>query len=430
MQMIKNVIFDIGNVLMGFDWKTYASSLFNEETVEALQNALWKSGHWKQLDLAILSEEEILELFYEGAPDHKTEIREAFYRVGECVSRIDWAIPMIESIRERGYKVYFLSNMSEHVINSNPSAFDFVGHMDGGIFSCHVHKIKPDAAFYELLMEKYGLVPEECLFIDDHSDNIAAGRKLGMKGIIFKNLEQLKADLDKALTKDSTHDKITVLCYGDSNTYGHDPWTGGRYPYEKRWTTILGRKLGDRFEVIPEGLNGRTTAYDRPGAAWKNGINSFIATLGTHKPVDYVVIMLGTNDCNAGLGLTSQQIAGGMETLVKIVEEKSPELQGYIPEIIVTAPAPIGDNYENSPFAYELIPESVRTSRDIGPLYREIAARHMCRFADAAGRVEVSDFDSLHLSERGHEQMAELIYETIMDRNYDADALTGKSVKP
>ena len=176
--------------------------------------------------------------------------------------------------------------------------------------------------------------------------------------------------------------------------------------------------LGDAYEVIPEGLNGRTTAYDRPGAGWKNGISSFIACLGTHKPVDHLIIMLGTNDCNAALGLSARDIAGGMETLVKLAEEKGPELQGYVPEITVAVPAAIRKDYESSPFACELDPESVAKSRDIAPLYEDIARRHGCLFADASEGVEVSPYDCEHLTENGHRQMAELMYEAITDGKY------------
>ena len=204
----------------------------------------------------------------------------------------------------------------------------------------------------------------------------------------------------------------TVLCYGDSNTYAFDPYTGGRYPYEKRWTTLLGEKLGGLYEVIPEGLNGRTTAYDRPGAGWKNGVSSFIACLGTHKPVDYLVIMLGTNDCNAGLGLSAEDIAKGMENLVQLAEDTSPELQGYIPQIVVTVPPAITEDFSNSPFAWELSPASAQNSRDIAPLYREIAEKHGCLFVDASMSAEVSP-DCMHLTEKGHEEMSELIYKAL-----------------
>lgn len=411
--MIRNIVFDIGNVLIGFYPMEYLISLFGEEKAARIAEAVFGSGYWQELDIARLSEEEILELFYSGAPDLRDEIKEAFDRIGECIVRLDWPVPLIDSLKEKGYNVYFLSNMSEHIKASNTAAFDFVPHMDGGVWSCDVHEIKPDAVIYNILFEKYGLVPEECLFIDDHSENIAVGKKSGMKGIVFKDHGQLMADLDKALTKDASHDSITVLCYGDSNTYGYDPGTCGRYPYNKRWTTLLGEMLGGRYDVISEGLNGRTTAYDRQGAAWKNGASSMIACLGTHKPVDYVIIMLGTNDCDEELGLSAEDIADGMETLVKMVEDETPALQGYVPEIIVAAPAAIQGDIDKSPFAGKLTQESVRKSVEIGPLYREIAERHDVKFADATSGIEVSP-DCEHLTEEGHRQIAKLFCEAVM----------------
>ena len=410
--MIRNIVFDIGMVLLGFDPWSAVRSLYDEETSKRIMNAIFGTGYWNELDRAVLSEEQILELFYSAEPGLKKEIKHVFDNVDRSVRKQSWPIPLIDGLREKGYGVYYLSNMSEHMIDAGRDAFDFVSHMDGGIFSCHVKMIKPDPGIYKALFDKYGLVPEECLFIDDVPDNIAMAKKLGMKGIVFEDYGHFMADLDKALTKDASHDKVSVLCYGDSNTYGYDPYTGGRYPFDKRWTTILGEMLGDRYEVIPEGLNGRTTAYDRPGAAWKNGISSFVACLGTHKPVDYIIIMLGTNDCNAGLGLSAEQIAGGMETLVRIVEEEAPGLQGYVPEIIVVAPAAIQGDYEKSPFAFELTPESVQKSIDIGPLYRKIADNHSVRFADATSGIEVSP-DCEHLTEEGHRQIAQLFFDTI-----------------
>ena len=410
--MIDTVVFDIGKVLIGFDWDDYVRRLFDEETARRVTRAMFGGPHWKELDRALLSEEEILELFYEADPDCRSWIREAFDRIGECVMHRELAIPFIDSLKKRGYKVLFLSNMSEHVIASNPAAFDFISHMDGGIFSCHVNLIKPDAGIYEKLFEEYELDPAACLFIDDTPENIEAAKRLGMKTILYRDYDQLCADTDKALTKDIGHDRISVLCYGDSNTYGYDPYTWSRYPYEKRWTQVLAGRLGSRYEVIPEGLNGRTTAYDRPDAAWKNGASSLTACLGTHKPVDIIIIMLGTNDCNAALGLSAYDIAGGMETLVNIVEKETPALQGYVPQIIVTAPAAIRGDYMNSPFADKLTPESLQKSLDIGPLYKEIAERHGCLFADATTCIEVSP-DCEHLTERGHEQLADLFFRTI-----------------
>ena len=411
--MITTVVFDIGMVLIGFDWERYMRELFDEETALHVTRAMFGGSAWKELDRGVMEVEEIVGLFHEREPGYEDEIDEAFARVGECVERREWVIPLIDSVRERGYRVLFLSNMSEHVMGSNPDAYDFVSHMDGGIWSCHVKRIKPDPEIYRMLLDKYGLRPEECLFIDDTPANVTAAGRLGMKAIRYLDPEQLAADLDKALTKYAGHDRISVLCYGDSNTYGYDPETGGRYPREKRWTTLLGEMLGDGYEVISEGLNGRTTAFDRTGAPWKNGATSLISVLGTHKPVDFLIIMLGTNDCNAELGLSAEDIAGGMETLVKMVRAESPALQGCVPEIIITAPATIREGYEDSPFAGELSPESLRNSRDIGPLYEKIAEKYGCRFVDATSGVEVSHRDCEHLSAKGHEQLAEKICEAV-----------------
>ena len=169
--MIKNIIFDIGRVLIEFEWMDYIRKLFDEETAKRVTDAIWKKGHWWELDRAVWSEEEILELFYSEEPDLRDEIKEAFDRVGECMLRCDYAIPWIEEMKERGFSVYYLSNYSEHLMRANPSVLDFLPHMDGGVFSCYVNLIKPDPAIYRCLLEKYGLKAEECLFIDDMDED-------------------------------------------------------------------------------------------------------------------------------------------------------------------------------------------------------------------------------------------------------------------
>ena len=195
--MIKNVILDIGRVLIGFEWMDYIHRLFDEETAQKVTDALWKTKYWWELDRAVLSEEEILEMFYSDAPDAKAEIKEAYDRIGECMSRCDYAIPWIEDLKARGYKVYYLSNYSEHLMRARPDILDFLPHMDGGVFSCYVHLIKPDPEIYRALMEKYSLNAEECLFIDDRIDNVVAARDVGMQAIQFENYEHAREACDK-----------------------------------------------------------------------------------------------------------------------------------------------------------------------------------------------------------------------------------------
>ena len=197
--MIRNVIFDIGRVLIGFEWWDYIRRLFDEETAQKVTDALWRTHHWWELDRAVLSGEEILELFYSAGPDVKEEIKEAFDRIGECMSRCEYSIPWIEGLKERGYRVYYLSNYSEHLMHANPDVLDFLPHMDGGVFSCYVQLIKPDPQIYRTLMDKYDLQAGECVFIDDREDNVIAARELGMQAIWFENYAQAKEELEQLL---------------------------------------------------------------------------------------------------------------------------------------------------------------------------------------------------------------------------------------
>ena len=206
----------------------------------------------------------------------------------------------------------------------------------------------------------------------------------------------------------------TILCYGDSNTYGYCPTTGGRYEKSKRWTTILQNLLGDEYEVVAEGLNGRTTAYDRQDV-WKNGLTHFKPIFSTHKPVDLIIFMLGTNDVNADLFLSEQQIADGMEKLALEAKNHAPEAQEYVPKIMIVVPAVILPDYHNSPFADQLDDESIRKSNAIAPLYEVVAKRQGCIYVDCSHRLEVSPLDSEHLTEKGHEQLAYILRDAVIE---------------
>ena len=199
--MVKNIIFDIGRVLIGFEWKEFIGKLFDEETGQRVTDAIWKDGHWYELDREVLSEEEILDLFYREEPTLKKEIKETFDRVGECLFRNEYTIPWIDGLKAKGFHVYYLSNYSEHLMRVNPGVLDFLPHTDGGVFSCYVKLIKPDTAIYQCLLEKYGLRAEECLFIDDREENIDAARELGMQAVRFENYEQAREITDR-LVKD------------------------------------------------------------------------------------------------------------------------------------------------------------------------------------------------------------------------------------
>lgn len=201
---IKAVVFDIGNVLVGFDWMNFMRSRFDETTVEAVNRAMWESGIWNEMDRGILNEEEILDEMTARAPEYAPQIREAYYGCGSCITRKDYAIPWIEELKARGYRVLFLSNYSEHVKSLNPEALDFLPHMDGGVWSCDTGLVKPFRKIYRILMEKYSLAPSEWVFLDDNPANIAAARGLGIPGILFQKTDPgaSKVELEAVLAED------------------------------------------------------------------------------------------------------------------------------------------------------------------------------------------------------------------------------------
>ncbi|MCQ2548301.1 MAG: GDSL-type esterase/lipase family protein [Clostridia bacterium] len=203
----------------------------------------------------------------------------------------------------------------------------------------------------------------------------------------------------------------TVLCYGDSNTYGYEPTTCGRYPKDKRWVGILQRKLGEDYDVISEGLNGRTTAFDREGRAWKNGLYPLTAIMGSHVPLDYIIFMLGTNDCEMGLSLDHP--VWGMEQVLKQAEANIAEMQDYKAKIILVVPPAMGDKYEESHSMNVLTFEMVQNTRSLAKPYKELAEKYNCIFLDASS-LEVTDYDSEHLSLKGHEELADLLLEKIL----------------
>ena len=144
---------------------------------------------------------------------------------------------------------------------------------------------------------------------------------------------------------------INVLCYGDSNTYGYTPLTGTRYEKDVRWTGVLQKMLGDEYCVIEEGCNGRTTIHDDPIEGWKNGYDYLKPCLNSHRPVDVVILMLGSNDLKKCFKLSAKEIAEGAEALVREIISFTSYKQEYVPAIILVSPPVIGENIEQSVFS-------------------------------------------------------------------------------
>lgn len=201
-----------------------------------------------------------------------------------------------------------------------------------------------------------------------------------------------------------------LLCYGDSNTYGAGPMqpdsTSRRYGPESRWPRRLARLLGPDWDVIEEGLPGRTTCLDSPfGGAHKNGLSILPAILESHAPIDTVALMLGTNDLKACYAMPARDITRGVETLIQKITMSGAGPGGASPEILLICPVPVD---EVAPFG-ESIAGGAEKSRRLGPLYRELADRYGARFLDAGAHAAVSPEDGIHLSETAHLALADAI---------------------
>ena len=206
----------------------------------------------------------------------------------------------------------------------------------------------------------------------------------------------------------------TVLCYGDSNTYGFTPKEGDRFPEDIRWTGRLAAALGPEYRVIEEGCNGRTTVFDEPSEPWKNGMRYIHACLNSHKPIDVVVLMLGTNDLKDMFGATAAQIAGGAGELVRVIRSFTLDKQSFIPKIVLVSPIEVGSGIASSPFSERFSESAVTRSKEFPALYRRIADANDCVFLNAAEYAKASLTDSLHLDESGHAALSEAVLKAVL----------------
>lgn len=202
-----------------------------------------------------------------------------------------------------------------------------------------------------------------------------------------------------------------ILCFGDSNTHGYNP-DGGRYDDNTRWTKVLGKLLGPDFDIIEEGLNGRTSSFDDPLEPYKNARDYIIPCLETHKPLDLTILMLGTNDLKERFSPTVEKIAGGLHSLTQIILDVSGA------PVLLVSPILLGENICHSPFQASFSPSAIEISRQLGTVIQTIAYDLGVDFLDASLYAAPSDKDSLHLSPEGHRALAEAFYRKLASMKF------------
>lgn len=204
--MIKNIILDIGNVLITYDWRSYLDQFhFDPEEDQVLADAIFCSEAWADMDRSELPQSLLEPSFVKNAPRYAEDVRRVFRDCARTVIPREYAIPWIQSLKASGLNVYYLSNYSKWMREDTDEALDFIPYTDGGLFSYEVHQSKPGEDIFQSFLKRFPQVkPEESVFFDDNADNIATACRLGFHGIVFTTKESAEKQLEIKIKKEET----------------------------------------------------------------------------------------------------------------------------------------------------------------------------------------------------------------------------------
>ncbi|MDO4518843.1 MAG: HAD family phosphatase [Eubacteriales bacterium] len=195
---VKNIIFDVGNVLLKYDWESYLAGYhFEQEKYERIADAVFRSKTWVERDRGDLTEQEYVEQMVAADPEDEKEIREIMKNCKGTTSSLDYAATWTAYLKKQGYRLYVLSNYCDYMRNETIKDMTFLKNMDGVVFSCDVHMIKPEAEIYRYVLNTYGLDAKETVFIDDRKENCEGAEKEGIHAIVFTSFKQAAAELEQ-----------------------------------------------------------------------------------------------------------------------------------------------------------------------------------------------------------------------------------------
>ena len=184
---VNTIIFDLGKVLVDYDWKKYLKSLhYDEASIQAVGDAMFASKDWVEADRGVRNEEEILQSFIDNDPEYEKEIRNAFEDMGFTIHTFSYTRIWLKYLKKRGYKIYYLSNFSKPLYDRCKEELSFLDLMDGGYMSWQVKMLKPEPEFYQKLLKDFKIDPAKAVFLDDVLDNIAEARIQGSNAVHFK----------------------------------------------------------------------------------------------------------------------------------------------------------------------------------------------------------------------------------------------------
>lgn len=183
---IDTLIFDIGKVLVRYDWKKFLKEMkYDEKTANAVAEAVFLSDDWTEGDRGVRTEDEILQSFINNNPAYEKEIRETFQHMGHTIQTCPYTKDWLTYLKKRGYKLYILSNFSEPLYKRCTKEMKFLELMDGGYMSWQIHCLKPEPEIYQKLIKDFDINPSKAVFIDDLLDNVAEARAQGLHAVHF-----------------------------------------------------------------------------------------------------------------------------------------------------------------------------------------------------------------------------------------------------
>lgn len=194
---MKNIIFDIGNVLLLFRPDEYLDQYYDEKTKGDLMTIIFSSDEWIELDLGNLTINEVIDIFSKRNPHYKEEIHFVLKHWTHMMTPLEDNVQVVYELKEKGYPLYLLSNFHDEAINEMFNKYEFFRLFDGAVISSHEHMIKPEPRFYEILLKRYQLKGKDCIFIDDMCANVKAAEDFGIRGIHLGYKVNLKEELKK-----------------------------------------------------------------------------------------------------------------------------------------------------------------------------------------------------------------------------------------
>ena len=181
--MIKNIIFDIGNVLLNFQPEEFLTQYYSKEVMGDLMTIIFASDEWVELDLGTMMINDVIKSLTLKHPHYHDEIEFVLRNWTGMLTPIHEHVHIAYALKNAGYHLSLLSNFHYEAIQTMFDQYDFFHIFEGGIISAYEHAVKPEENIYHILLQRYHLSPQECLFIDDSLANIKTGERLGIHGI-------------------------------------------------------------------------------------------------------------------------------------------------------------------------------------------------------------------------------------------------------